>query len=620
MVLDFPRDHLPIRFGIVRYVRPAPNEPLIEPTIAALRAAFGTQNVIVEHYTLEALTHAIQTGAVDAFLSSSGFYVRMIKHGARSLATAASKDYPDPNHNDGSTFIVSAASPFKKIRDLKNSRLVTSRPTAFTGLQVPLYVIQDEGFNPNNFFKNIEFLGDGGKMREAIPRILAGEADVGFLRICFLEKWLRDHPEDRKRLRVVNRLDTQEHPEACARSTPLYPSWTIATTPATAPQVSRLIARSLLTIPPVGEEGFMWGVSTDYTGVDDVFRTLKIGDYAYLREWTMNRFLQAYGSYLLVFFALVLGLIFHSIRVTKLVRERTEHLRHAIDRQAELQRKSQMAAAHVERLGRISAVGQICTIVAHEMRQPLAAMSLYLRGLGRMVTSGRATPTQIEEVIEKMNGQLARADSIVSRVRSYARSETPPCGPVDLCQTVQSAITELSSLGRWKAHIEFVAPAPVQIFGEPLETELIALNLIRNALEAVESEPAGLVTATVCCHGDKVEFSVLNNGPVISPETLARLEGSAGSSKVEGLGLGLAIVRSILERVGGTLRFTALPDGGIAAIAEMPSLERSLRNREEVKGEAPERTETLDSAATLNQDTSEPSSSQAKRTTHSTPP
>lgn len=130
---DFPAEHMPLKVGVVKYVRPSPYEPIVEATIGALKRVFGTSNVIVTHYDLAGLSQAIREGEVDLFLSSSGFYVRMERYGARAAATVASNNYPNPNHNDGSTIVVSAArKSLNKLSDLKGAKLVLSSPQALT--------------------------------------------------------------------------------------------------------------------------------------------------------------------------------------------------------------------------------------------------------------------------------------------------------------------------------------------------------------------------------------------------------------------------------------------------------------------------------------------------------
>ena len=575
---DFPAEHMPLKVGVVKYVRPSPYEPIVEATIGALKRVFGTSNVIVTHYDLAGLSQAIREGEVDLFLSSSGFYVRMERYGARAAATVASNNYPNPNHNDGSTIVVSAArKSLNKLSDLKGAKLVLSSPQAFTGRQLAEHVLLKAGLNPETLFSSRVYLGDGKRLEGAIPMILSGEADVGFFRLCYLEEWLASHPNAKGQLKVLNRLDSAERPEPCMRSTALYPSWTVATTPATDPRVSRLVLRALFEMPPTFERGLYWSAATDYSSVDQVFHDLRIGPYAYLRDWTVRRLIDEYGTWILLFALLLLGLIFHSVRVSQLVRVRTAHLQEALHEQQRLQNDARAAAERVEHMSRVGAVGQLSTIFAHEMRQPLAAISLYVFGLKRLVQSGSMTPEKIEAIAGKLETQTARADAIVNRVRAYAKSDKPVREAVSLVEAARKALRELTTTGRWHAAVSIAAREDVQCLADPLE--LVAMNLIKNALEAVEGLPAGMVNIAVSEHNGKAELTVLNNGPAVSSELVERLNdraASGSSSKKSGLGLGLSIVRSILERLGGRITFTALAGGGLAAVATLPTLARAL--------------------------------------------
>ena len=232
-------------------------------------------------------------------------------------------------------------------------------------------------------------------------------------------------------------------------------------------------------------------------------------------------------------------------------------------------------------MSRVGAVGQLSTIFAHEMRQPLAAISLYVFGLKRLLKTGTLDPAKLEAIAVKLEAQTARADAIVNRVRAYAKSETPVREAVSLVEAAQKALKDLQTTGRWHAAVSIAAPADVQCLADPLELELVAMNLIKNALEAVEPFPGAVVNVSVAEHQGSAELTVLNSSSASEEEAaalLARLNGqSAGeSSKKSGLGLGLSIVRSILERLGGRLLFTAMPGGGIAAVATLPTLERAL--------------------------------------------
>lgn len=105
----------------------------------------------------------------------------------------------------------------------------------------------------------------------------------------------------------------------------------------------------------------------------------------------------------------------------------------------------------------------------------------------------------------------------------------------------------------------------------------------------MEGLPAGMVNIAVSEHNGKAELTVLNNGPAVSSELVERLNdraASGSSSKKSGLGLGLSIVRSILERLGGRITFTALAGGGLAAVATLPTLARALSLHQAAEGTA----------------------------------
>ena len=291
----------------------------------------------------------------------------------------------------------------------------------------------------------------------------------------------------------------------------------------------------------------------------------------------------------MLFALLLLGLIFHSVRVSQLVRVRTAHLQEALHEQQRLQNDARAAAERVEHMSRVGAVGQLSTIFAHEMRQPLAAISLYVFGLKRLVQSGSLTPEKIEAIAGKLETQTARADAIVNRVRAYAKSDKPVREAVSLVEAARKALRELTTTGRWHAAVSIAAREDVQCLADPLELELVAMNLIKNALEAVEGLPAGMVNIAVSEHNGKAELTVLNNGPAVSSELVERLNdraASGSSSKKSGLGLGLSIVRSILERLGGRITFTALAGGGLAAVATLPTLARALSLHQAAEGTA----------------------------------
>lgn len=564
----------PVRVAIVKYVRPAPNEEIVPASVAALRQYFGEDRVRVTHLSLTELADAIRRGEVDVFLSSAGFYRRLADEGVKSLVSAVSLSYPDPNHGDG-TAIVTAAdrSDIETPKDVKGGVLATSTPTAFTGLLVPYGEMMKQGLKIDGFFSETLYLGDDDAMETAPGHLLDGTADVAFLRLCFLEEWLERHPEHAGKFKVINRKDGPG--EVCARSTALYPTWTVATTKVTDPRVSRSVTQALLALKPTGSNGIYWGVATDYSSVDKLFRDTRTGPYAYLNTWSLKRFIAEYWHWLMLATVLVAGLILHSVRVTQLVHKRTAALRRSLAEQQVLKEEAQGAAQRIERLERAGVVAQLSVIFAHEMRQPLGAISLYSFGLRRMLGNGSTDTARMTDVIDKLDRQTERANEIVARVRSYAKAEQPTRVLVSLREQVDRAAADLKTTGRYRTALRVVITDEPVVTADPLEMELVALNLMKNALEASDAAGgAGEVVVTLSEEDERAIITVADDGGG-TRETVERLNRGLGSTKAEGLGLGLSIVRGILEAYGGRLAFSARRQGGLVARATVPVREVS---------------------------------------------
>ena len=612
----------PITVGIVEYVRPAPMEPIVERSLNLLERRFGPGSVVVRRYTLAELKKAVEESRVDFFMGSAGFYRRMTAYGARPLATAVSARYPDPNRNDGAAIVVAASrKDLQSIDDLKGRRLITSSPTAFTGYHVPLGVIADAGHDPETFFGSVDFVGGGDDIRESLPKLLKNEGDVAFVRLCFLEKWLQEHPGLEHAFRVVH--DVTGEGEACRRSTPLYPAWTFASARRTDPTLSREVMKTLLSLTPDPGDGLYWSLSTDTSSVDRLFKTLRIGPYAYLREWTVKRVWEHYHAAILLFIFGVLGLILHSVRVGVLVRRRTAMLQTSLSRERALRRAAAASARRIARLEKVSALGQLSTIFAHEMRQPLGAISLYTFAVKRKLSEILGSDDPVFAILGKIEGQTARADAIVNRVRRWAKAETPPRKTVDWVDVARGALHELEgakpapemkeSAMNGKAgetgeagasnadtapEIVLHAPAPVMVHADPLGLELVVFNLVKNALEAAPRDQASQAKGTVEVtlertvneHGAPAAVLVVRNhtGPVADADWAAVSQ--AGSSaagtdaaldeafpattKSEGLGLGLGIVRGFVESHAGRLLFTRHEDG-LEARVVLPAVDET---------------------------------------------
>lgn len=224
--------------------------------------------------------------------------------------------------------------------------------------------------------------------------------------------------------------------------------------------------------------------------------------------------------------------------------------------------------AHVERL---STGGEMASGIAHEVNQPLTAISNYARVAKRM---GPAADN-LEDILDKIETQAERASEIIDKFRSFLRKPSEQRKPM----VMNVALEKVLSLAEVDAHnsgvaIEFVpSPDELQVLADEVQFQQVALNLLRNAFEAVASSGDNKVVKVECYRlNSRCGFKVVDHGPGLSSELLDDLFTPFVSSKEGGMGVGLSISQAIVDAHGGDLRYEPTPGGGATFCCEFPSL------------------------------------------------
>jgi C4-dicarboxylate-specific signal transduction histidine kinase len=215
---------------------------------------------------------------------------------------------------------------------------------------------------------------------------------------------------------------------------------------------------------------------------------------------------------------------------------------------------------------RLSAVGELAGTLAHELNQPLAAATNFVKAARRMFASGE--PDKIDtvpELIDEAAGQVLRAGEIVHRLRDLVRS-----GETD--RRVESIVTiieesnalALAGLKPNLVQIRFrFDPNAEHVLADRAQLQQVLVNLIRNSIEALaQSEQREIEITTVLLDDDTVEVAVADSGPGVAKELTGRLFEPFVSTKPTGMGLGLSICRSIVKAHGGRLTCEPNPSGG----------------------------------------------------------
>jgi two-component system, LuxR family, sensor kinase FixL len=240
----------------------------------------------------------------------------------------------------------------------------------------------------------------------------------------------------------------------------------------------------------------------------------------------------------------------------------------------------QSELVHVSRL---TAMGEMASALAHELNQPLSAIANYMKGGRRLLEAGSPEAAKLlPEAMEKAAEQALRAGQIIRRLRDFvARGESER-----RVEDVRKLIEEASALAlvgakdrgvrveyQFDPKIEFVLADKVQI-------QQVLLNLMRNALEAMESsDTRELVVSTTATPQDLVEISVSDTGSGISPEISKQLFQPFVTTKRQGMGVGLSISRTIVEAHGGSIAPRPNPAGGTVFSFTLPAVsKREARN------------------------------------------
>ncbi len=231
---------------------------------------------------------------------------------------------------------------------------------------------------------------------------------------------------------------------------------------------------------------------------------------------------------------------------------------------ADVRRRHQQELARASRLNSMS---EMAGALAHELAQPLAATLNYLHGCQLRLKQGDCTSEKLDGVINRAIQHTETAGSIVRQVHGFVRRHVPETTATDLHALIGEML-DLLDHQRRKLGVrveQALAPSPPTVMIDALEIRQVLLNLIRNAYEAMAASPTEqrlLRIESRQLDGGRVEVTISDRGPGISPEACSQIFDAYFTTKQDGLGLGLAVCRSIIESHGGSLRVAANPEGG----------------------------------------------------------
>lgn len=220
--------------------------------------------------------------------------------------------------------------------------------------------------------------------------------------------------------------------------------------------------------------------------------------------------------------------------------------------------------AHASRVG---TMGELASGLAHELNQPLTA--IHLQSHTAKLLAGRVeseVSQKLQDALELISEQSLRAGEIVRRMRSFIRQHTPRCEHCDLANLLKDVVKLTESELRLRAvslDVEVPRELPA-VCVDPIQIQQVLVNLIQNAIDAMADQKDSVrkLSISVAPRDEMVTVRVTDTGKGLTPEDAERVFDAFQTSKSTGLGLGLAICRTLIEAHGGTIAARPGVDGG----------------------------------------------------------
>jgi len=261
----------------------------------------------------------------------------------------------------------------------------------------------------------------------------------------------------------------------------------------------------------------------------------------------------------------------------------TGFIRDLTERRAQ-ERRLQELQSELVHVSRLTAMGEMASSLAHEINQPLSAITSYLRGATALLQSDEIDRGRLGEAMDRSAAQALRAGDIIKRLREFvAKGETEHTVESPAVLLEEAAALALVGAKEHGVRVSLRCNHDLpKVMVDKVQVQQVALNLIRNALEAMETTSRRELIVSVTRQDDNSAlFTVADTGTGIAPEVAKHLFQPFITSKVNGMGVGLSICRTIVEAHGG--RIWAKPNEGGGTLFEftLPFVEQEISDESE---------------------------------------
>ncbi|MGF1681509.1 sensor histidine kinase [Photobacterium minamisatsumaniensis] len=545
-----------------------------QPTMHWLNQQIEDVQFVLHPLDLEGMTNAVKQQTMDFILTNPGQAVRLGRQYALAwIATLTSRKPDSSNYAIGSALVVLANSPYQTFQDVSGLPLAAVSEQAFGGYLTLRYQVAQQGLNPNDFFSDVRYLGF--PIDANLYQLRDHNVDAAVVPACLLENMIKEGLLEDGKYRVLNQQHSDDF--SCQVSTPLYPNWSFAKTERGSSALAKKISRALLTMPAdstaaIASGASGWTSPESLLSIDKLYQALDLHplQQAWWKEalrWLRNHQEWVWGGFIL-FIVLNAYHFWLEYRFSRSKKELEQALHRLKDKSEQLEHSQ-----------RVAIVGELGSSLAHEINQPLAAIRNYSEG-GLLRLAKKRPHEDITLVFEKIQSQVERADAIVRRLRMLIKKRSVE---KQLCN-IEQLLDDTMELMNFRLQKQDVMLSR-RLEGEVVSVEVdvvgfqqVIVNVVNNAIDAcVEHRSRQSLTlnyqaeieihteyrqGTMCIH-------VHDNGTGLVFDNENPTDAFV-SSKSDGLGLGLAICRDVVEMHRGDIQIQSITPRGCEVIITLP--------------------------------------------------
>ena len=534
------------------------SEPFVKETVASLESSLAEFPMVFVPIQSALLSQQSGLKGVDFLIVSPEKAALVYQLGqAYSIASEQSDNSEDAVHALSLTLLV----PQERISDTGKIGFL-NKPSEFQCL------FANEILNHSpNFGKQSACLSFNG-LDNLLAALKNGEIDAAALQPCALEE-SKDHQND---IRVLNEKFSPKN--RCSISSEGYPDLQFMALNGAPEELRNLVSATLKTVYS-GNGGSTWSDPVSLLPVKHLLEKYKVKEYMEAQPLDLPRFIERFYYPLAAVLLLFIFFVVHSFLAEIKVRKQTRKLIKSQLAKEAAERRAREKQSEMEKLERVNIVGQMSSMIAHELKQPLSSITNYLNALTVLIDKEAPDKELLKYSIVKMKESNQRAALIIDHVRSYAKSSKTERHQLNLSSLALKIFRDFevrTRIDQQMSNIIFEAKVQEDILidADELEVSLAIYNILKNAVEAVRNRDDAFVSLEISREGDDCRLVVKDNGAPLSEEQKINLESPFRTSKVDGLGLGLAIVKRIMECHAGKIIFECNPAGGLKACLIFP--------------------------------------------------